>query len=660
MFAVVAALLWGCAKKAPEAAAPATAGGTAALVPASERSPHFDAVNRHLELGGTLYGYGDVDGDVLAFASGMQLMAEQLAATQPQFSALGRQNLKALFSNLGLNDIKAVGFSSVREASGNFRNRTFIYMPKGRHGIFAALGGQPGRFVGEHLAPPDADFFLESEFDLGALLDTVKTVVAQVSGPDAAASLETKLREAGASSGYSALDIIQGLNGRLTVIVRMDDSGTYAAPGPVPIKIPSFSALVRVDGVGEALVKGLSASPKLVAARDGNVRLFTPSEPSGVAGLEPVLAVDGKAFYAATSEAFLHECLKRSAGLETNPEFAAGLAALGPEGNGATWVTPRFFAKMRAMAAANPQATAQQRRALEVFALHAPVISQPLFSVRTNLPDGILVRSNWNHSLKTNLAIISIYNPVTVGLMAAIAIPAFQRARQASQVHPSLGRGFNQMPFFPPTPGLPDFAPVGGTGLVPTPEPRSKMRDQLDVVNNLYTLDQAAKKYYIVNKVDTVTYAELVGPGKAISEIRPVAGEDYTALVFSKGQRVEVHLSDGRVVRYPLGSSASGGAKASRPASPPTAAPAPAPANAEGRTIVQNLQILTDAANRYYSDHDATSTTFDQLVGPDRYVPSLPSIEGEDYRSLLFLKGRPLRLHLKDGREVVYPPQAPQ
>ena len=35
------------------------------VVAEPERSRHFEAVNRQLELGGTLYGYADIDGDVL-------------------------------------------------------------------------------------------------------------------------------------------------------------------------------------------------------------------------------------------------------------------------------------------------------------------------------------------------------------------------------------------------------------------------------------------------------------------------------------------------------------------------------------------------------------------------------------------------------------------
>src|SRR5208283_694532 len=186
-------LLTACSRK-PETGA-TTKPAAVELVPEAERSRHFDAVNSHLELGGTLYAYADVDGDVLAIAGNVQALVRQIAIAQPKAAPFARQDFKALFTELGLNDVKAIGLSSVREAGGSFRNRAFLYTPDGRHGIFAVFGGQPGRFVGARLAPADTDFYGEHEFDVTVLYDTVKSVVAKVNGPDAAAGFEEQVKK---------------------------------------------------------------------------------------------------------------------------------------------------------------------------------------------------------------------------------------------------------------------------------------------------------------------------------------------------------------------------------------------------------------------------------------------------------------------------------
>lgn len=521
-------LLGGCAKK-PVADVVETKRASVDLVPEAERSKHFAAVTSNLELGGTLYAYADVDGDALELADGVQAMVQQIAAAQPQVAQFARQDFKALFNELGLNDVKAFGISSVLQAGGIYRNRTFIYTPDGRHGLLAVFGGQPGRFVGQRLAPPDADFYSECEFDVSALYDTVKAVVARVSGPDAAASMEKKLKDAGAQSGYSMLDVIEGLKGRMIIIIRMEPTNTFTIAGPPKTSIPAFSLFVSVDGIGQAVLGALEKDAKLSSSVSGSRHLFAHSSPFPVVGLQPVLAIEGKSFYVASSAAFLDECLNRTAGLETNPQFAAGLAALGPEGNGLSWVSQRFFSRLGEISTMNPGAPPPMKRAFDMFARNLPAVSQPLLSVRSNLPDGILVRSDWNKSLKTDVAMFTIYNPVTVGLMAAMAIPAFQKVRANAQHKAAM--------------------------------------------NN------------------------------------------------------------------------------SRRALPPQA-----PLNSQTEAITDNLRVLDEAADRYYAEHDTTTTTLDQLVGPDKYIPAIRSVAGEDYRTVLFKKGRPLRLFLSDGRMIMYPP----
>ncbi len=525
-FAALLLLFGGCAKK-PAANIAETKRDAVDLVPEAERSRHFAAVTSNLELGGTLYAYADVDGDALELADSVQAMVQQFAVAQPQAAHLANQDFKALFSELGLNDVKAFGISSVRETSGIYRNRTFIYTPDGRHGLLAVLGGQPGRFVGQRLAPPDADFYTECEFDVSALYDTIKTVVGKVSGPEAEVSMEKQLKEAGAQSGYSVLDLIEGLKGRLMIIIRMDPTSALAIPGPQQAFVPGFQAFVSVDGIGPALEGAFEKDKSLSASISGSRHLFGYRTPSPVVGLQPVLAVEGKTFYFATSPSFLDECLNRSSGLETNPQFAAGLTALGPDGNGLTWVTPRFFSRLGAIGQMNPHAAPAMRRAFDIFAKNLPAVNQPLLSVRTNLPDGILVRSNWNRSLKSNVAMFTIYNPVTVGLLAAMAIPAFQKVRMASQQKAAMNRA----------------------SVMPPREPVNSTTDA--IVANLRTLDEAADKFYAEHNATTTTLDQLVGPDKYVPSINSVAGEDYRTVLFKKGRPLRLFLRDGRMIMYP-------------------------------------------------------------------------------------------------------------
>jgi type IV pilus assembly protein PilA len=150
---------------------------------------------------------------------------------------------------------------------------------------------------------------------------------------------------------------------------------------------------------------------------------------------------------------------------------------------------------------------AQAKSMLNFALAQMPKTDLPLVSVRTNMDDGILMRSYLNRSLKQDIATISIYNPVTVGLMAAMAIPAFQKVRVASE--------------------------------------------EKAVLNNLRMLAAAADQYYLENNTMTATYDQLVGPSKYIPVVTPVAGENYRALRFKQGTPLRVRLGNGKFVELP-------------------------------------------------------------------------------------------------------------
>jgi type IV pilus assembly protein PilA len=79
---------------------------------------------------------------------------------------------------------------------------------------------------------------------------------------------------------------------------------------------------------------------------------------------------------------------------------------------------------------------------------------------------------------------------VIIGLLAAMAIPAFQKVRASSQ--------------------------------------------QKAILNNLRQLNAAAQQYYLETGAATVEYASLVGADQYIKTIQTVAGEDYSALAFEQ------------------------------------------------------------------------------------------------------------------------------
>jgi LysM repeat protein len=90
--------------------------------------------------------------------------------------------------------------------------------------------------------------------------------------------------------------------------------------------------------------------------------------------------------------------------------------------------------------------------------------------------------------------------------------------------------------------------------------------------SNLRQLVSAARQYQIERGVNTVSYADLVGPDKLIKELKPVAGENYSTLTFGPNvMAVSVTTANGVTISLDLPPPAVAGAAA--PAGATQAAP---------------------------------------------------------------------------------------
>lgn len=483
-------------------AAPAAADAVP-LVKASEQSGHFAAVQKHLELGGTLYGYADIDGDVLKLADSLRGIMEQMAAAQPEAAPFLKQDFRSIFTLLGFDDVKAFGLSSVPEGDGSFRNRVFFLTPDGRHGLLAGLGGAPVSPALVKLAPNGTDFYGEAEVDLAEVYKTIKAVVTKVGGETSANLMEEKIKQAGAPASISLLDVINRWKGRSAFVLRLDPEKTLALPNLV---MPQPSFLLAIEGVGPAFEPMLKKLPPLKLTVAGTRKTYSLAQPSPVPGINPVIVIDGQTLYLATAQGFFDECLDHKSGLAQSPEFVKALSRVSATGNALAYVSPAFFDRLNDLERLNPNLPPQNQQTLRMILGNLPKPAQPLIAIRSNLPNGILIQSHWNRSLKQDVALMAMYNPATVGLLAAMAIPAFQKVRTASQ--------------------------------------------EKAVLNNLRQLAAAADQHYLENNVDTAQLDQLVGPDKYIRALNSVAGEDYSEVTLKQGEPLVVHLPDGREVRY--------------------------------------------------------------------------------------------------------------
>ena len=97
----------------------------------------------------------------------------------------------------------------------------------------------------------------------------------------------------------------------------------------------------------------------------------------------------------------------------------------------------------------------------------------------------------------------------------------------------------------------------------PAVQPASSEQVATAIRSNLLQLAAAARQYQIQHGVQSVSYTDLVGPGKLIKELKPVAGESYSTLTFGQNVTgVSVTTAGGSTVSVDLSPVATAGTSA--------------------------------------------------------------------------------------------------
>lgn len=72
--------------------------------------------------------------------------------------------------------------------------------------------------------------------------------------------------------------------------------------------------------------------------------------------------------------------------------------------------------------------------------------------------------------------------------------------------------------------------------------------------------------------------------------------------------------------------------------------------------VLRNLRLFAAAADQYFLENGVSQTTYDQLVGPDKYIKQVTAVDGENYRNLVLKQGHELRVTTASGLTVRYAP----
>jgi len=382
------------------------------MVGGSGGSAHFDTVASHLHLGGEVFAYIDVDGDVEKVAGMIRGMLDKVPDGElpPHIENL---DLAKVLSEIGIDGIEAVGASSYKDGE-LYHNRAFLYVPEGRKGLLKVFGGDAAPFVSASLAPEDSDLVIEQTLNIRAAYDVVSAMVMRFGGEDASREFQEEMGNE-TDLGLAMAEIFGKLDTRLTMVARVHPDKPLEIPD-APIEVPSFDFMIALDDTGwlyeKITGKMKSEMPpeqveQMFVKGEGFEKIALPPMPPEMPMMEPLIQHDvkGKRVLIASSQAFLDECLAGKTKLSDSSDFKLAMTGLPAEGNGLSYASSDLMKAIRKLHGDTVKATEGQPGAKETLILAMASALLPKgdngqAKVSVNQKDGIFVSSNSSASMK--------------------------------------------------------------------------------------------------------------------------------------------------------------------------------------------------------------------------------------------------------------------
>jgi len=430
-------------------------------------SPYFSRVTKHLDLGGEVFLYADVEGDLSAGADYLDRIIERAKKVSPDLK-LDRIHVKRLLVQLGLDQLLAVGLSSTQDGK-IFHNKSFLHHGNPRRGLLLLTEAPPRRLEIARQAPADADLAFESDVRLKSLFNLMEAIIKDVAGSDAKellAGLDGKL--SGTSIGIRQL--IGHLDTRLVGVLRVDPRRSFVVPSKGDnLTIPGIDLLLSVDNMAllfDELQKSLGKIPGAVAATDGDLQLVEMDVPiPGAVGLKPVLAKDRNSgrLFLATSRTFLKEFLADKTAakqhLAAAPDFKKATDGFLAEANGLTYMSGTFLGKLADFVRPLGKKDKDVQTGIDFFLDFLPEAGIAFATQQVNLPDGLYYASNSTASHKSTIFPGLAATPLALaGAGAAVLVGAVRNYGRASKAATGVAAPFTDFGGDPSDPKVGDVA----------------------------------------------------------------------------------------------------------------------------------------------------------------------------------------------------------
>ncbi|HUZ07831.1 MAG TPA: hypothetical protein VMV89_10145 [Candidatus Paceibacterota bacterium] len=448
---LIATLNFGCKKQEPPSAGRNPGQQTvSAIVPAEKTS--FNEVTAQLDAGGNFYLYLGtaqwLDGlstKVAGFRQVLESMPnlkdEDRANVDKAFGVITR-----LIKDSGVEDVSGLGVSSIEIEKGLYRNKALLhhYPGNGDGFLWKFLGGEPHPLTGLDFLPSDTALAFFSDADVPLMWSVVKDEAAKSGFPQAEKMLQQLPEQFEKRTQVKWDQFLNSLGGEFGFVLTLDESKNISVPLPsglAQIPEPGLLIVVKIndDTIFNAIDRRLKNNPQVISVDKTGLKMRTMPVPLPLPiNLRPTEASSGGYLLIASSDALVDEALAvksgKTPGLKSTDEFKRLSQNIPDTGNQFTFLSERFGKTMlqiqsQAMkaSAASGASPAQSQWLQSLFQYNRVAFA---YSVGVNTPDGYLTVGNSSQSYANTALLAPAF---TVGMLSAIAIPNFVKARSTAQ-----------------------------------------------------------------------------------------------------------------------------------------------------------------------------------------------------------------------------------
>jgi hypothetical protein len=445
----VLALLCGCQKHEEKTPVPATgaAPGAAAIVSAEKTS--FDQVTAKLDKGGNFYLYLSTEqvlnglSEKLASVSNVMGSLPGLGGEQSQTVSKVFEFATACLRDSGVEQISGVGMSSIAREPGFYYGKLIVHHYPGQNAgaIWSVFGKASHPLQELDLLPETTVFATFSDVDVPLVWNNVHKHLRVLDIPAVNDSMQNWPAQFQKMTGLDFDKVLASLGGNYGVIFTLDEEKKISLPlpsGAMQIPSPGLAIVMKVNSdLIFNRIDELCKSNPLVVRVDGptlKMRTFAIPIPLPLE-LRPTIARGGDYLFLATSDTLVQEILAvkagKTKGFKSTAEFAKLSQGVPDEGNNFSLVADRFVKSMmeiQQQALTNKGTMTSAQLDSMQHAFHSGT-NYGSYSVGANGPEGWEACANGSQSIQTAL----LGGAVAVGVVAAIAVPNFIKARQAAQ-----------------------------------------------------------------------------------------------------------------------------------------------------------------------------------------------------------------------------------